>query len=228
MFYICTVIKNEHTYLKEWIEYHLSLGVDKICLFEDGDNTHADIVKDYDKVELKKAENGDKSHLQLQRDVYNNFLQNTMKIGDWCAFIDADEFLMGMDVPTIKSTFNDLQEISVIWKIFNANRHEKSVKSRLTEFTEPIKNWSSYLSHDSKSIIHKLSDNLRFKSGIHHLYLPETNIVKQKAQWGNKLWINHYYTGSLEDWKRRLERGAFKERFKTLALFYKYNPDMKK
>jgi len=58
--------------------------------------------------------------------------------------------------------------------------------------------------------------------------LTETNIVKQKAQWGNKLWINHYYTGSLEDWKRRLERGAFKERFQTLALFYKYNPDMKK
>lgn len=227
MFYICTLIKNEHTYLKEWIEHHLSLGVDKICLFEDGDNSHINICKNYDKVELKKATTN-KSHTHLQKDTYNDFLQNTMQIGDWCAFIDADEFLMGMDIPTIKSTFKDLQEISVTWKIFNANSHKNSVKSRLTEFTELIKNWSPRLSHDSKSIIHKLSDNLQFNQGTHHLYLPGTNILKQKVFFGKKIWINHYYTGSLEDWIKRLERGAFKEKSKSMDLFYKYNPKMKK
>jgi hypothetical protein len=29
------MIKNEHQYLKEWIDYHLNLGIDAIYLAED-------------------------------------------------------------------------------------------------------------------------------------------------------------------------------------------------
>jgi len=35
MIYICSIIKNEHQYLEEWIDYHLNLGFDGIYLVED-------------------------------------------------------------------------------------------------------------------------------------------------------------------------------------------------
>ena len=30
---ICAIIKNEHEYLKEWIDYHLNIGFDSIFLY---------------------------------------------------------------------------------------------------------------------------------------------------------------------------------------------------
>lgn len=50
---ICTCIKDEQAYLKEWLDYHLSLGFDHIYLYEDdGSKPHNDIVKDYNNVTL--------------------------------------------------------------------------------------------------------------------------------------------------------------------------------
>jgi len=50
---ILTVIKNEHEYLDEWIQYHLNLGIDHIFIFEDIDSdSHEEICKKYDKVTL--------------------------------------------------------------------------------------------------------------------------------------------------------------------------------
>ena len=51
---ILTVIKNEHEYLDEWIQYHLNLGIDYIFIFEDIDSdSHKKITDKYDKVFLK-------------------------------------------------------------------------------------------------------------------------------------------------------------------------------
>jgi hypothetical protein len=45
---ILTIIKNEHLYLDEWIQYHLNIGVDHIFIFEDIDsNSHHEIVQPY-------------------------------------------------------------------------------------------------------------------------------------------------------------------------------------
>ena len=53
---ICTVIKNEHLYLEDWIKYNISLGIDKIYIVEDiGSESHKDIIDKYiDNVEIFK------------------------------------------------------------------------------------------------------------------------------------------------------------------------------
>lgn len=54
---ICAIIKDEHLYLKEWIDYHLSIGFDSIYLFEDKDSkSHEDIVEGYCNVSLRRYE----------------------------------------------------------------------------------------------------------------------------------------------------------------------------
>lgn len=53
IYHICAIIKDEQLFLKEWIDYHLNLGFNKIVLFEDFDSTsHKDITDSYDNVEL--------------------------------------------------------------------------------------------------------------------------------------------------------------------------------
>ena len=50
---ICAIIKDEQKFLKEFIDYHLSLGFDDIYLYEDsGSVSHDSITNKYNKVHL--------------------------------------------------------------------------------------------------------------------------------------------------------------------------------
>lgn len=54
---ICAIIKDEHLFLKEWIDWHLSSGFDAIHLFEDkGSKNHEGIIKEYNNVFLRRYE----------------------------------------------------------------------------------------------------------------------------------------------------------------------------
>lgn len=45
---ILTIIKNEHQYLDEWIQYHLNLGIDALFIYEDIDSdSHLEIAQKY-------------------------------------------------------------------------------------------------------------------------------------------------------------------------------------
>ena len=93
---ICAILKDEHQYLKEWIDYHLNIGVDHIYLYEDiTSNTHIDITKDYDNVHLMSMGYFiDMKHcLEKQRDTYNKFIEVYRNTIDYTFFIDIDEFV---------------------------------------------------------------------------------------------------------------------------------------
>ena len=75
---ICVIIKDEHPYLAEWIEYNLKLGFNHIYIFEDyGSKSHKEITDKYDKVTLsnlkdfgiENSPNAEKQHV-----LYNTFL----------------------------------------------------------------------------------------------------------------------------------------------------------
>ena len=54
---ICALIKDEHLFLEEWIEWHLGLGFDAIHLFEDkGSKSHEEICAKYSNVYLRRYE----------------------------------------------------------------------------------------------------------------------------------------------------------------------------
>ena len=54
---ICAIIKDEHLFLEEWIEWHLGLGFDAIHLFEDkGSKSHEEICAKYSNVYLRRYE----------------------------------------------------------------------------------------------------------------------------------------------------------------------------
>ena len=96
---ICAILKNEHKYLAEWIDYHLSLGFDDIYLVEDyGSISHKEITDKYPNVHLTTCDD----YFIVKRDydlgnrrqnrVYQKFITNHKNEG-WCAFIDIDEFI---------------------------------------------------------------------------------------------------------------------------------------
>ena len=85
---IIAIAKNENLYLKEWIDWHLGLGFDKIMIGLNDDEfkpliTNPKVVyEDYHGVE------------SVQTIAYRRIYKKYQKDFDWLLFCDIDEFVM--------------------------------------------------------------------------------------------------------------------------------------
>lgn len=117
---ICAMAKNEHLYINDWVNHYLSIGFDKIYLFDNDDENKpfiGDFIQNKDKVETIDIRGKKKEH--LQHDVYTNFY-NTYKF-NWCLFCDIDEYLFGInDIHSFleQQKFKSTCQIRIKWKLF--------------------------------------------------------------------------------------------------------------
>ena len=100
--YICAIMRNEHKYIREWVEHHIQIGVSHFYLY-DNESTkgYADEIGDYlanGTVEIKywpdsmNTERASRNNKQIS--AYNNFISSRKWCdNEWCAFIDLDEFI---------------------------------------------------------------------------------------------------------------------------------------
>lgn len=90
---ICAIAKYEYDYIKEWVEYHIKLGFDKIVIYDNNDiegEKYDELLKKYIKagqVEIRDV----RGKRAMQRVVYNEFYHEGDF--DWLAIIDIDEFI---------------------------------------------------------------------------------------------------------------------------------------
>ena len=120
---ICALAKNEHLYINEWVNHYVKLGVDKIYLY-DNDNETSPYIGDYidrkDKVEIINYRGVQRP--KLQHDIYTEFY-NTHEF-DWCLFCDIDEFLFGVkNIHEFVSRpqFRHINQIRIKWRLFGDN-----------------------------------------------------------------------------------------------------------
>ena len=92
---LCTIIKSENSYIKEFIEYYKKLGVKKIFIYDNYDNrdeTYRNIFISYLKSGFIEIENI-KGRKILPKKVFYNCLTKYKNKYDWVLFIDIDKFL---------------------------------------------------------------------------------------------------------------------------------------
>ena len=140
---ICAMAKKEHLYINDWVNHYLSIGFDKIYLFdndEENDPFIGDYISNKEKVEIINIRGIKKNH--LQHEIYTNFY-NTHKFG-WCLFCDIDEYLFGVnDIHQFleQSRFNSVCQIRIKWKLFgDDNLIERDMSKPVYEiFSHEIK-----------------------------------------------------------------------------------------
>lgn len=120
----------EELYVKDWIDYHLSLGIDKIIINDNNDEDYPyklnDVIKEYIDSGKVIVENFSKSKEYIKIDDPNYFgndenlgyiyswLYNKYKNEfDWCAKLDIDEYL------EIPETNNDIKKFLSLDKFKN-------------------------------------------------------------------------------------------------------------
>lgn len=218
---IVTIVKNEAPYLKEWIEYHLSVGVEHLYIYDnDSQDNLYDVLKDYQRYVTVKKIHG----VVRQFDAYNDAINRYRYITKYMAILDADEFLFrpGKD-KELPSFIDDLLSnnsyggLAVNWALFGSSGFEKKPSGLVTD------NFV-YRAHDDfyKNRLVKTICNPRkvFYFSVSHAanYLPgffAINENRERVDWVttktpsiNKIRINHYYSKSKEEFLRKRARGA--------------------
>lgn len=238
---ICAIIKDEHLFLKEWIDWHLGLGFDAIHLFEDkGSQNHEEICAKYSNVSLRRYEDDEQvrkllsaqGHSKRQLVLYRWFAETYRGRYNWAAFIDLDEFIMledGYTLDKLCNEFSDYPTVYLFWKMKGASGHLERPQCGVIEaYTETC----PFLEQDVNGWNCKSLVNLRANKGLWSLHHGNGGVCTNLSTSINtpvygKAWINHYFTKSWEDWLDRIyKKGGTMKGHRTLAQFFEANPSM--
>ena len=170
---ICCIAKCENHYLKEWADYHLSLGFSHIYIYDNNDEDGekiAPLCESYDNVIVLDC----RGKVNYQKRAYTEFYRKYGNTYDWIAYIDVDEFI----------TFNESTNIKTINEFLHTFDEKKVDVIQL--------NWMLYgdndlVCTDSFSVLDRFVKPLAF------------NI----RMWGNGFdennWVKSIYRGGLPD-----------------------------
>lgn len=152
---VCAIAKNEGTYFKEWIEWHLSQGVDKFYIY---DNESTDGTRDILETYIKSGvvEYIDWPGYRRQIAAYDDCIEKCRFSTRWLAFIDLDEFIVPVkdtSIPEFLHRFEDFAAVEINWLVYGSGglqtRTPGSVMERFKFHSLP----GHYLNRHVKSIV---------------------------------------------------------------------------
>lgn len=214
---ICCIAKDEHAYIREWVDHHLAVGAEKIIIF-DNDSTpplrnslREHIV--HGLVDLYEI-----SGKEQQMVAYGCCLREYEEKSKWIAFIDADEFLIPKkhkDVRMLLAEYEDFGGLGVHWVEFGSSGHLKRPSgSQLSSFVHRFPLEYRKNMH-FKSIVqpsrvmgpcdpHKFI----FREPWHCVDENFYPIAESQGPFtASRVQLNHYYYRSQQDYCHKLDRG---------------------
>lgn len=223
--YIVAIIKNEGPYLREWIEYHLLIGVEKFIIYDNGssDDTY-DILSEYIRNKIVEYHWVPIPNARLhhpQKEMYTDaVLRHRLDCG-WMAFIDVDEYIVPEEdfllidaIKRIDSSTLNVAGIAVNWLNFGSSFHEKRPKGLVVDNYV----YRSKDEYEANELVKTIANpRLIVEGGIHqpHYYDGFCNINEQglRVAATNRIRnsheiirINHYASKSKEEAIERSKR----------------------
>lgn len=132
---ICAIAKNEGPYFKEWIEWHISKGVEKFYIY---DNESTDCTKEVLQPYIEsgivdyKYWPGRKMQLPAYDDCFNTHRKDTR----WLAVIDLDEFIYPVKDATIPDFLKRMEKFSSVeinWLVYGSGGAKKKEQGGVME-----------------------------------------------------------------------------------------------
>jgi GT2 family glycosyltransferase/SAM-dependent methyltransferase len=230
---ICAVFKDEAAYLREWVEFHQLMGVERFYLYNNNSSDrYLDALQPHIASGAVVLHEWPRHPAQLQ--AYEHCLKTHGNEADWIAFIDVDEFLFSPNaqrLPDVLADYADHPGVGVNWVMFGSAGHVQKPAGGVLENYLRRGEWESgvhyphlrlpdgsYRSENAhiKSIVQP-SKVAACKNAHFMLYADNARAVDENGQpidgpftakvSVNKLRINHYWSKSEEECRRKFERG---------------------
>lgn len=228
------IVKDEAASVFEWIQFHLSAGVDYFFFYDDGstDETVAIIHQALPlgkftiipwKQRLKDAKSCKTIHNQAL--AYAHAVSNYGENFRWMGFFDIDEFLFPLDGNSIDAVLGDLLHADTIlmpWTMFGRNGHMTTPQTITPNFTQKMR---SPLTTQVKGVLNfkcLVNPSVVTKVYVHGFETNENQQVYNTAgvgfQFGahkctefldgSRLQLNHYYAKSDEHLAAKIAKGS--------------------
>lgn len=227
---LCLIFKDEGRFLKEWIDYHLTLGIDHFYLYNNNSTDNfLEVVRPY--VDKGVVTLIDWPYLQAQVKCYKHCLETYRNETKWIGYIDADEFVCPKYASTIKEwllPFEKFPAVMIDWLQFGTGgliEHDYS-KNVIEQYFScwndfwmgksfvntryDISNWNTQYFHHHSYVYYKVI-------GL-KVSMPAVNqwgfISPMGHSWGggrtrvenSSIHINHYYTKAWNVYKEKMQR----------------------
>ena len=214
---LCLIAKDENAYLKEWLEYHILLGVEHFWIYDNESRTPlAEPIKEYIRKGWVTLNTIQGKAVQLY--AYDHCIQAYGRFSKWIGFIDTDEFLVPKitdDLKELLAGYEEYAGLSVSSLFFGSGGNTSRPVSgqvsgyrlRTPEALSKNRFIKSIVQPDK--VIHPVSPHsFLYKDGH---YCVNENFARVDSQFFpcnvNKIQLNHYYTRSAEEWKEKKIRG---------------------
>lgn len=214
---ICAIFRNEARYLREWLEFHLLVGVTEFYLYNHrSDDAWRHVVAPY----VERGIVDVTSWLYnppCQLQAYQDCIARLKGLPVWCAFIDCDEFLFSPTCDTLPQALGKLpyKAVAAHWMCFGSGGQIKySPEPVIERFTKRAKADAPFNQH-VKSIIRM--DQAVDVGITPHYFATEHGTYREDGSTilgpivaspcSSLLRINHYCTKSQEEWLERAAMG---------------------
>lgn len=220
---ICAIFKNESIFLKEWINFHILIGVDHFYLYNNNsDDDYKEILKPF--IDNNIVTLIDWPHDQPQMKAYQHCYKTTRKLTQWLTFIDIDEFICPNSVDNIKDwlrKYKTYHSVAVYWTQFGSSgiiNHDKS-KTVIEQYVHCWPKLSTY----TKMIcnmdypIKELDNPHVLRSNILGMNFAPINIygqsiaynfhIKSNSKSTDSIQLNHYWNKGYDVfYKNKIQR----------------------
>lgn len=211
---LCAIFKDEAPYLKEWIEFHNLVGVQRFYLYNNlSTDNYLEVLEPYIKsnlVELKdwpyKYQTA-KQWNKIQCTAYKDAIKKTKGLVRWLALIDTDEFLVPVEKDTLVDLLAEYTQFGGVganWQIYGTSNVPKIPQGKLLIETLILKSEKEY---DRNRHVKSIVQPLQVKNCISPHYciyvegFGQVNENKEPFFWDltpyvsvNKIRINHYWS----------------------------------
>jgi len=214
---VCAIFKDEADSLKEWIDFHLIVGVEHFFLYNNFSNDNfLSILDPY--INKGIVTLYDWPYIKGQTKAYKDCFERNKHLTQWLAFIDIDEFICPKKESTISEwliKYKSYPSIVIYWKMFGTSgkiehNHNIPVIEQYINSWEKLVNIGKTIVSTNYNIFdyndfHKLSTVINIFGK--RIVIPSVNEFKKHLRYGinrvgfnkpidSKIQINHYWSKS--------------------------------
>jgi len=219
---ICAIMKDVYEpYLVEWINHHRSIGVDYFFIYDnESENSISNTIFNELGLDTSGIYVFEMIGQAKQMEAYDLCLDD-IKNGafphcDRLAFIDEDEFIIceNGDIKKTLEAYSEFPALGITWRVFGSSGlKERTPEPQQSKFTKYTKG-HPYERH-IKSIVDP-SRTIGSSGNPHEFAYTKGSCVNVdripidgpfSTPTYRTMWINHYYTRSMEEWKEKIAKG---------------------
>ena len=231
---LCCIGRMENAYIREYVEFYKSIGVTKICLFDnnrDGEENFEDVIGDYIESGYVILKNYRNITTPVQLKAYNECYEEYKNDYDWFLFFDIDEFMFfnsenknnKMNEFLAQKKFNGFDMIHLNWLCYgdcgNVHYSDRPVIERFPTFL-PLNLKTTYDfpdNHHIKSIVRGGLNDVIWDKTSHTPTIggiccgPNGTKIASDSPFNpydfREAGIRHYTTKSTEEFANKVNRG---------------------